>query len=326
MIIKSYEINKINIENQKFILFYGKNEGLKTEAIKYLIKNKSDIFYYEEQEIIDNSYIFMENIWSKSLFESEKIIIIKRASDKIFKIIDEIISKKIDDLIIIISTDNLDKKSKLRSFFEKTKECICVAFYPDNDQTLTKLAFGLLKEKKISLSSSNINLIISKCNGDRQNLINEIEKLENLNRSGRIIKSEDIKDLTNLNENYSISELIDNCLAKNLKKTIYILNENNFVNEDCVQIMRTFLNKSKRILYLSKNYEINENLEQTISSARPPIFWKDKEIIKQQLYKNSTKNIRNLIYKLNELEIIVKKNNSNALNITSDFLLNQAST
>ena len=326
MILKSYEIKKINLNKNKFLLFYGKNDGLKNETIEDLIKNKTSISYYEEKEILENSKIFLESIISKSLFEDKKIVIVKRASEKFFKVIEEISSKNIEDLIIIVNADNLDKKSKLRSFYEKSKEYVCVAFYPDNDQTLLKLAYNYLAEKKVSVSPSNINLIVNKCNNNRENLMNELKKMENYNFGGKKINSEVIEKLTNSVENVSVSELVDNCLAKNQKKTIYILNENNFSSDDCIIIVRTFLNKSKKIYALSKEYKINRNIEQTISSAKPPIFWKDKEIIKQQINKWTPENIRYLIYKLNELELLVKKNINNSINLVTDFILNEAST
>ena len=326
MIIKYYETNKISLDKNKFLLFYGKNEGYKAEIIKNLIKNRQNVSTYEEKEILENSDEFKESLISKSLFENEKIIIIKRATDKIFQIFENIIKKNINDLKVIINANNLEKKSKLRTYFEKDKKFSCVAFYPDNEQTLLKLAYNFIKVKKIPISTSNLNLIVGKCNGDREQLINELKKIENYCKTGKKITSETISKLTNLNENHDVSELVNSCLIKNKKRVIHILNENNFSNEDCILITRTFLNKSKKILVLSNEYEINKNIELTISSSKPPIFWKDKEIIKQQLYKWKNKDIKNLIYKINELELLLKKNINNSINLVNDFILDQAST
>jgi len=325
MIKKSYDIEKINLEYNQFILFYGKNEGLKNEATNNLIKTKHGITRYEEKEILENINDFIESILSKSLFENEKIIIIKRTTDKILRVIDEINSKKVKDLKIIFNSDNLEKKSKLRSLFEKDKKLICVPFYPDTDQTLSKLAFVFFKKKNISTSSSNINLIVNKCNGDRETLLNELEKIEYFSKSGKKITAENIAKLTNLIENHSISELVDNCLVENKKKILNILNENNFNNEDCILITRTFLNKSKKILELSSNFQNNKNIDLTIASAKPPIFWKDKEITKQQIYKWKPEHIKKLIYKLGEIELLIKKNVNNSINIITDFILHQSS-
>ena len=255
MILKNFEINKINLRKNKFLLFYGKNEGFKNDVIEMLTREEEGVTNYEEKEIFENAEAFLENIFSKSLFEDQKIIIIKRATEKILKIIEKIEYKEIQDLIIIINADNLDKKSKLRSNFEKNKQYICIAFYEDNDQTLSKLTYDFLKKRNISISPANINLIINKCNGDRSNLKNELNKIESLRKNRKKITSEDIMKLTNIAENHSISDLIDNCLAKNQKKTIGILNENNFSSDDSILILRTFLNKSKKILFLSKEYE-----------------------------------------------------------------------
>ena len=326
MIVKSYEINKINLGNNKFILFYGKNEGLKNESTNIIIGKKNIISNYDEREILDNQNYFVENILTKSLFEEEKIIIIKRATDKILKVIEELSDKNLDGISIIINSDNLEKKSKLRSLFEKNKEYICVAFYPDTNQTLSKLSFDFFKKNNISISASNINLIVNKCNGDRENLFNELKKIEYFSKNGKKITQENISKLTNLNENYSISELIDNCLAKNIKKIINILNENNFNNDDCVLITRTFLSKSKRILKLSNEFKASKNMELTISSAKPPIFWKDKEITKQQINIWSPEKIKELIYKLNEIELQIKKNINNSINLITNFILEQSSS
>ena len=324
MIIKSFEINKINLNLNKFFLFYGKNDGLKNELTKKIIK-KNKISNYEEKEVLENKNNFIENLLTKSLFEEQKIIIIRRSTDKILNIIEDLHKKKIDDLIII-NSDNLDKKSKLRSFFEKDKNLVCIPFYPDNDQTMSQLAYNFLRSKNISISTSNINLIINKCGGDRQNLINELQKIEYFIKNGKKISIENISKLINLNENHSISELVDNCLIKNKKKIISILNENNFSNEDCIMITRSFIVKAKKLLALSIIFETNKNIDLTISSAKPPIFWKEKEITKQQIYKWKPENIKKLIYALSETELQIKKNINNSINLITDFILLQSSS
>ena len=326
MIFKFFEINKINKKINQLILFYGKNEGLKNEALSILIKDKNNIQNYEEKEILDNENNFIETILSKSLFEKEKFIVVKRTTDKILKVIETLHLKNLEDTTIILNSDNLEKKSKLRSLFEKDKKLVCVPFYPDNDQTLSKLAYKFLSNKKISLSPSNINLIVNKCSGDREALTNELQKIEYFGKNGKKINSETISKLINLNENHSISELIDNCLAQNKKKIISILNENNFSNEDCIMIIRSFIIKAKKLLVLSKTFETNQNIDLTISSAKPPIFWKEKEITKQQIQKWKPKNIKNLIYALSETELQIKKNINNSINLITDFILLQSSS
>jgi DNA polymerase III subunit delta len=326
MIYKSFELNKISQKINHLVLFYGKNEGLKNEALDILIKNRNKICNYEEKEILDNENNFIESILSKSLFEQEKFIVIKRATDKILKIIEILHLKDLEDITIILYSDNLEKKSKLRSFFEKDKRLICVPFYPDTSQTLSKLAYNFFREKNILISSSNINLITDKCNGDREALVNELQKIQFFNKNGKKINSENILKLINLNENHNISELINNCLAKNQKKIIKVLNENNFNNDDCIMITRSFIIKAKRLLSLSTTFETNKNIDLTISTAKPPIFWKEKEITKQQIYKWKPKNIKRLIYALSETELQIKKNINNSINLITDFIIGQSSS
>ena len=326
MILKNFEIDKIDLNKTNIILLYGKNNCFKKETIKIILKNiKEKPKIYDEREVFENYENFIDNLLSKSFFEEKKVIIINRATDKILKTIEEIKFKNTEDLIIILNSEALEKKSKLRSYFEKNRESICIAFYPDNLTTLLKVSHNFLKENKISISSSNINHIINKSNQDRENLLNELNKIVLFNKNGKQISDEIIFKLTNLTENHSISELIDCCLLKNKKKTISIINENNFSNDDCILIIRTFLNKLKRVLKLSTEFEKNKNIDLTITTAKPPIFWKDKEIIKLQIYKWEPKKLRQLIYKLSEIELTVKKNINNSLNIIIDFILENSS-
>jgi len=170
-----------------------------------------------------------------------------------------------------------------------------------------------------------LNTIVNKCKNDRENLYNELRKIEFFVKSGKKITEKNISKLINLADNHEISELVDNCLAKNMKKTISILNENNFNDEDCIVITRIFLNKSKKILNLAKEFKKNNNIELTISSAKPQIFWKDKEIVKKQIYKWSPKNIKKLIYELFEIELLIKKNLNNSVELITNFILEQTS-
>ena len=328
MIVKSFEVNKKLIQNKKFFLMYGENQGLKNETIqKEFKKNYPDSVYnYDENEILSNEENFFENISSKSFFEKEKLIIINRVTDKIKNLIEEIVEKKIADLVIILNANSLEKKSKIRSYFEKTKDIICIPFYNDNNQTLSIIVGQFFREKKIPISQKLINLLVQRSRGDRQNLNNELKKIENFVLNKSKIEINDILKLTNLAENYSVSELVDNCLAKNKRTTINILNENNYSLDDCILVIRTFLLKSKRILKLKKEFKINNNMETTLSSSKPPIFWKDKEIVKQQIKCWSNYNIENLVYKISEIELLIKKNTASAINILSDFIIEQATT
>ena len=328
MIIKSFELNKIDFKKNNFFLFYGENEGLKKEIIENNFKNNypKKTFYYDESEILNNKSNFFEEILSKSFFENEKLIIISRSTDKITSIIEEILEKKINDLVLILNSGSLEKRSKLRLLFEKNKEIICIAFYEDNNQTLSSMASQFFRNNKIQISQQAINLIINRCRGDRQNLKNELNKIESFIKNKKRIEISEILQLTNLAENYSVTELIDNCLAKNKNKTLNILNENNYNLEDCIIVIRTMLAKSKRLLKLFQEIKISNNIDSAISSIKPPIFWKDKQIVKDQINKWSHKNIELLIFKINEIELLIKKNSSISLSVLSDFIIEQAST
>ena len=325
MIIKSYEIKKINISEKSFFLFYGENQGHKNEIIEEVIIKKftKNTYRYDESEILGDQESFLNSILSKSFFENEKLIIISRVTDKIRDLIEDILEREIKDLVIILNANILEKKSKLRTLFEKNKITYAVPFYGDNDQTLSTITSNFFRKKNIRISQQAINLIVERSRGDRQNLKNELAKIESYVKDKKSIELEDLLRLTNLAENYNVSELIDSCLSKNKKKTLNILNENNYSLDDCILITRTFLLKSKRLIKLCKGFEETKSIDATIAGFKPPIFWKDKEIVKHQVRSWSFKNAENLIFQINEVEYLIKKYSNNSINILSNFIIEQ---
>ena len=326
MIIKSFELNKLKLNNYALYLFYGDNEGSKEETIKNIFEQNylDKIYRYEEKEILDNIDNFFNSILTKSFFDNEKLIIINRATDKIRETIEDLIEKKPEDIKIILNSKNLEKKSTLRKIFEKEKSIICVPFYEDNNQTLNSIISLFFRNKKIPISQQLINVLIERSRGDRKNLNNELEKIEAYLLNKKNLSLEEIIKLTNLADNYNASELLDHSLAKNTRKTITILNENNYSDEDNIIIIRTLLAKLKRLVKIHELVDEKNNIEQAISASKPPIFWKDKPLVIQQIRSWKKEHLKNLIYRTNDIELLIKKNSTIAKNILSDFIINNS--
>ena len=325
MIIKYFEKEKIDKVGLDFYLVYGDNEGQKKDILLSILKSFNGLTKkYDEKEFLESKNEILSSLLNKSFFENNKAFVIFRSTDKSLGFIEEILEKKITDTKIILLSERLDKKSKIRNFFEKSKSTGCIPVYPDDNNTLSKIATSRFKESQISISRECIDMIVQKSSGDRNNLKNEIDKIIAYLDKNKIIKIDEIYKIVNLSENYSVSELVDNCLSKNLNRTIKILNENNYSSEDCILIIRTLISKSKRLSKILKDYEKNKNLEQVISTHKPPIFWKDKDAVKTQVKAWSSIKINDLVFKINDLELLIKKNSSRSLNILYDFLIETA--
>ena len=324
MIIKSFELEKLKSLNLKIHLIYGNNEGIKEDIIKnsYIKNFTGEILKYDEQEILNNKDEFLSSIFTKSLFENEKLVIISRATEKLFAIINSILEGEFLETKIIIKSTNLEKKSKLRNLFEKEKRLICTPVYEDDSRSLNFIINNFLKEHKFNLSQEIKNILIERSKGDRINLKNELSKLKNLQISKTKLNIEDVLKLSNLAENYSVFELSDNYLAKNSKKVSNILNENNYSSDDCILIIRTILSKAKRLLKLKNEIDNNTNIDQAISSFKPPIFWKEKDILKKQAQSWTTNEVKEIIFKINDLEALIKKNTTNSMLFVSNFVSN----
>jgi len=326
MIIKSFELNKLKLKNHNFYLFYGDNEGLKEEIIKNLFeKNYLDkIHRYEEKEILDNISSFFNGVLTKSFFDNEKLIIINRATDKIKVVIEELIEKDPQDVLFILNSKSLEKKSSLRKLFEKEKSIICSAFYEDNNQTLNSIISQFFRNKRIPISQQLINIVIERSRGDRKNLNNELGKIESFSLNKKNVTVQEIIKLTNLADNYSASELVDHSLAKNARKTATILNENNYSDEDNIIIIRTLLAKLKRLVKIYELVDGKKTIDQAVSSFKPPIFWKDQPLVTQQINSWKKDELEHLIYESNEIEFLIKKNSSLGKNIISNFIMSNS--
>ena len=324
MIIKNFELEKIKISSSNIHLIYGSNEGIKDDIItNYYLKNfKGEMLKYDELEILNSKDEFVSSLLNKSLFEENKLVIISRATDKIFDVVSDILKREILKTVIIIKSSILEKKSKLRNLFEKDQRVICTPVYEDDNRSLNLVIQNFLRKHNFSLSQEIKNIIIERSKGDRINLVNELSKLKNLSLSKSKISVDDVDKLSNLAENYSVFELSDNYLAKNSKQVSNILNENNYSPEDCILIIRTILNKCKRLLKIRTEIDNNSNIDQVISSFKPPIFWKEKDIVKKQAQLWSTNDVKEIIFKISQLEVLVKKNSSNSVLFVSNFVSN----
>jgi DNA polymerase-3 subunit delta len=324
MIKKYFDLKKINLSNFNLFLFYGKNDGLQNEVINdtFTSNFKGSVNKYDETEFINNYETLASELLTSSLFEKEKIIIISRTSDKILKFVDEILDKGIKEIKIIFKSSELEKRSKIRIFFEKRKDLIIVPFYEDNSSTLSSIVIKFLNENNINMSRESINLLVDRANGNRKILKTELDKILNYSFTKKKIDLRAVQKLTNLNENYGVNELADNYLEKNKKNIAKILNENIYSDEDCILILRTVLSKSKRLINIIKKYNETKNLDEVIANNKPPIFWKDKDSVKRQANSWKIKDLKEKIYQINEVETLIKNNSKNSLNLVSDFIVN----
>ncbi len=321
MIIKTFEINKIKFDKQNLFLVYGENEGLKKEIIQSLKKKfNGNVENYDETQIIENKELFYEKILNQSLFEKEKIVIVNRCSEKIYEVIENILEKKILDTKIILNANILEKKSKLRNLFEKEEKLVIIPTYKDTSLNLLELARKFFYNYKVSISQEAINLLVSRCNGDRGYLKTELDKVLVYMHDRKSINLEEIYKLTNLSENFSINELVDTSLSKNFKKAAEIINESNYKLDDGIIILRTYLQKAKRLLNIYEKQNNNTDWDNLINNYKPPIFWKDKPIIKKQLENWSKSKIKDLINNINKTEIYFKKNSSISLLLIFNFI------
>lgn len=323
MILKQFNLEKKIIEKTNYFLLYGPNEGLKEEAIEKIIQteNHNNLYHYEENEILADINIFLEKILNESFFEDKKIIIISKSTNKIVNIIEDIIKRNIEGVMIILKSGLLEKKSKLRSLFEEKKNLIIIPFYNDDFQSLFIFGQKFFHKNNLKISSQILNLIVEKSNGDRMILMKELEKILSYSQNKKNLELDDIRKLINNFDKIEISDLVDQCILKNKKKTNQILNENTINLEDNILILKNFLYKLKRLKKIKLEVIKDKKIEIILNSFKPPIFWKDKDIIKKQLNIWTIEKINKLIKKTNNVEFQIKRNSQISKLIFTNYIL-----
>ena len=316
MIIKSYELkkNKTKILKNNLFLLYGENFGLKKDIRKFIIteieneNDKIEILSLYENEIIDNQENFYSLIYSGSLFSNKKIISIYDASDKMHEKINEVYNKYPKDVFIIIFSGVLEKKSKLRTFFEKNENAFCIPCYLDNERDLETLAQLELKKNNITLSREVINLLIEKSNSDRNNLRNEIEKIKSYSLTKKNIELDEIKSLINFSGDYKSDNLVNECLCGNILQYKKIISELYASTVNQIFLLRILSNKIQRLLKIKEQANKSESIDTLINNSKPTIFWKEKPLVKKQLNIWSLDDLKKMIDDINSTELLCKKN------------------
>jgi len=326
MLIKAYEISKKNLNSLNYFLIYGENYGLTKDLVKSLLElkekknGKYEKFEFEEEEIIKNQNNFYNLIFSGSLFSGKKVIFVNRTTDKMFNLISEISKKQIGDILIFFKANQLEKKSKIRNLFEKEANLVCVACYLDNNLDLIKMINNEIKQTKIKLSNESINLLVERASGDRNNLRNEINKLKSFAFNKNIVSYEQVKALTNIAQNYQNDYIINLCLNGDIKKLNKTFKENNFPLDDFFILLKIFSKKIHRLYKIKILQRSEKNLDQIFNQLKPSVFWKEKDDVKRQIRLWNEKKINLVINKINNVELICKKNHELAMNIMLDFL------
>jgi len=316
MIFKSYEIQKKVLDFEKYNLFllYGENVGLKKEIKESIIEkikqkdSKTELLSFYEDDITNDNENFYNSLYSGSLFSNKKVIYINSCTDKINNQIELILEKNPQNIFLILNSEILDKKSKLRNFFEKNNKTVCVPCYLDNNKDLELITSRFLEKENIKLSRETINLLIEKANNDRNNLKNEFEKIKSFSLNKKELNFQEVKSLINFSGEYKSDNLINECLCGNIGQYKIILEElyTNTVNQ--IYIFRILSNKIQKLISMKEKEKNYSSIDNLINSSKPPIFWKEKPIIKKQLSIWNFNDLKNIVAEINATELLCKKN------------------
>ncbi len=310
MIIKPYDLNNTfqKIDNHNLCLFYGENLGMMDDFKKEIIKKNKNIKLIKknQDEVLKDTEFFFNELLNKSLFEENKNFFISQTDDKILELLENI-KDKIDTNKIFLFSGVLNKTSKLRTYFEKSKEYSIIPCYPDDEISIRKIITSRLASFQ-GLYKECITAILESSNNDRFKLNNELNKIETCFLDKKIdLKS--LFKLLNSNVNEDLNDLTNAALSGNKKKTNKLLNETIIEDEKSlffIHILNHRLNRLSHLISLG----INSNIDQAFNSIKPPIFWKDKNNFIEQSKKLNKDKINKILKKTYNLELRIKSSSS----------------
>ena len=314
MIIKNYEIKKSlsSFLEKKIFLIYGENYGLKKDIKKIIFskleKKDPEYLSLSEEEIIKNEEAFYNFVNLKSLFNNQKILVVNNVTDKITKYVKYIDDTKLEDILIIFFAEILEKKSKLRNLFEASKKNICIPCYYDTEKDLEIIALKELSDDKINLSREIINFLVKQANGDRSNLRNELDKIKSFSKGKKDSDFTQIKKLINFSGEIKVDNLVNICLCGDKINVNNLLSELYTKSISEIFLLKVLSNKIRKLIEIKKMSEDKQNLDFLINNYKPPIFWKEKPIIKKQLIIWNLFDLKKIIYQISDIETDCKRN------------------
>lgn len=315
MLLKSQEISlkKKDFFKKKIILLYGENQDLINDlnqqiTSKFIEEEKISKSFFEE-DIIKNPENIISYYLNGSLFDDNKsITIIKNCSDKILEIVNKI-KNNISGDTIILNSEILLKNSKLRQFGEYDKLAICIPCYQETKFDIKKFLTEQIQINNIQLSDTQSEVIMNSSSLKRSKIKEVMEKLNLYKNSGKITDQiiEEICTDVDLKKN---DEIIDILLSKNEKNiNEFISNMSNYEKNfiEIIIILKLFIIKILDVQKNNKDLSIDERIER----YKPPIFWKDKDRIKNILKIWSANNLEKFLSNLNIIETEFKRNDLN---------------
>tara|TARA_Y100000590_G_scaffold455292_1_gene603656 strand:- start:664 stop:1668 length:1005 start_codon:yes stop_codon:yes gene_type:complete len=319
MIFKSFIVEKniSTLDNYYAVLFYGENIGLKDD-LKNFIKNHNknyDQISFNQDDIIKNPNLVNEQILNTSLFSKKKIIIINDVSERLKNNIIKITEKVEPDVKIFLFANNLDKKSQMRSHFEKVENLAVVPCYQDNEKTLSIYLRNKLKDYQ-GLNQELINILIKNSGLDRKFLSQEVEKIKGLFLTKKI-EQEKVLKLINNAYNLDFDNLRDSCLGAKKRDLNKNLGNISLQNDKAYFYLATLSNRIEKLLDLNEILIENNDIDVAMNIIKPKIFWKDKPVLKKQLEVWDLKKLEKAKKILFQNEIVIKTK----LNSLSDVLI-----
>jgi len=295
MKIQNYKIDNYckNLENNPAaLLVYGPDYGLINERIDLIVNNffnvdkshdsKLNIIDIETSSLLNDPSFLEIEAKSLSLIDNKKIIKIKNANDKALEIIKKYLLNPEKTCLIILTSENLTPKSKLRLYFEKHDSIAIIPCYLDDKKTISDLIINAFNKEKIKIDQNTVNLLASYLGEDRLVTISEIEKAILLAGKKKTLKNEDILSYIGDSSSINIDELCDTTLAGDIEKSFTILFRVQSQGINAIQIIRSFIKQLQNLIVLKK-LTINNNIDSVINNFKPPIFFKRKPKIKNQI-------------------------------------------
>ncbi len=276
------------IQKVAALLIHGDDEALVSSLARRAILKLSDgagssllVDQMEASACKKSPGIFLDALNSISLLGDRRLILFDAVDDSCLKFLEETLSLAPGGTFVLLKSSALKRDSELRMAFETAVHTAAMALYPDDERVAFARARSLLETYAMKWDEDAEQSFFSLVGYDRPVVAQEIAKLALYCWGKPRISTSDVVAVCGDVIEESLEDTIDVILSGDLAGLDRALAGN--FGRDGKALLPALASHLSRLVVLRSALDGGETIDQVIRNARPPVFFKRRAAIVNQL-------------------------------------------
>ncbi|MGY8985081.1 MAG: DNA polymerase III subunit delta [Sphingomonadales bacterium] len=321
-------LTKLN-DQYSGVLIYGPDEGLVRERAhrisKQVVEDLSDPFNVVRpslSQVIEEPSILLDELLSLSMVGGRRLVRLDGAEDKAYQGLEQALSgipKDGEKNLLVVTAGNLKPSSKIRKLFEGLEIAVTIACYADSSKDVEELIIEVLGANNLKADPQAISFLLNNLGSDRLISRSELEKIVLYagDRIDRVIKLEDVITLIGDSATLTLNDIASATTGGDLKRLDQLLERAQSQGENAIAIIRALSRRLQQFHLVKGLIEAGQPIDSAIGKLRPPLFFKEKDIFRNQLFLWSSQKLGKALLLLSDAELGCKTTGNPDTAITS---------